>query len=572
MRPVTLFRAALAACAATLAACAATLGLQGVARANLTMPYGVGTTTYSVMNVGTGTATVASTYYNPNGTSPAGSGFTQTLAPNARLDITAGQTPDGPLPLNWSGSVVLSSDQDIIAVAQTKYTGRLNAETGPIHTPGTEASAYEAFNSGATDIFFPTLVRVKRTDAPSVAQLSTRYTIQNTSGNPATVYLNYRNRSDGTTYTPTVITLAGYGSRTFDTTIDTDLPNGMDIAPDTIAFSARVTATQPIVGVAEQSWNLDGLIGPTPVKQNWVADYTAIPASEATTTLFVPNFSRVGQSASGMRPCTLNVYTNYAFYTAMVVQNTAATTATVTAEFFRSNAGAGVNAPSGNATFTTSVQIPPFASWNLNTFAGGGLGFNAAHPIWGLLSDGYNAGTGAAIHCNWAGAVRITSDQPLVGYGAIQQPLSAQNYASWYNLYGASGASSTALLPRVDRVCTGPCNPAAVEQFPAFAGLNVQNVGSITTTLTITFYKPDGTVQQVYTVDGGGNLLDVGPGAQIAFNTRAGANFSITQTQSLGNSFRGSARVTATGGVPIRAFVNLISGADDADAYLGFNR
>ncbi|MFN4295150.1 MAG: hypothetical protein ACK4JD_13575, partial [Thermoflexales bacterium] len=212
MRPATLFRAALAACAATL-------GLQGVARADLTMPYGVGTTTYSVMNVGAGSATVVGTYYNPDGTTPPGSGFSQPLAQNARLDITAGQTPDGPLPTNWSGSVVLSSNEDIIAVAQTKYTGRFNAETAALQTPGTEASAYEAFNAGATDIFFPALVRVKRANDSAVAQLSTRYTIQNTSGSPATVYLNYRN-FDGTTYTPTVITLSGYGSRTFDTTID----------------------------------------------------------------------------------------------------------------------------------------------------------------------------------------------------------------------------------------------------------------------------------------------------------------------------------------------------------------
>jgi hypothetical protein len=30
--------------------------------------------------------------------------------------------------------------------------------------------------------------------------------------------------------------------------------------------------------------------------------------------------------------------------------------------------------------------------------------------------------------------------------------------------------------------------------------------------------------------------------------------------------------VTASGGVPIRVFNNLLSGMDDADAYVGFNR
>ncbi|MDW8396213.1 MAG: hypothetical protein RMM31_08220, partial [Anaerolineae bacterium] len=517
-------------------------------------------------------ATVVATYYNPDGSIPSGSVLTHTLPVNGRLDITTGQ--DSSLPSNWSGAVVLSSDQDIIAVAQTKYTGRLVAETLPPsqQQPGTEASVYEAFNAGATEVFFPALVRVKRASDPTVAELTTRYTVMNTSNSPATVHLNYRN-FDGTTYPPTIITLAPFGSRTFNTAVDVDLPTGMITAPNTIAFSARVTATQPIVGVAEQSWNFDGFIGTTAAKQNWVADYNAIPASDASTTLFVPNFSRVGADTGGSaRPCTFSVYTDYFFYTALAVQNTQNTTATVTAEFFRSNTGSGVNAPSGLATFSHTVQIPPFGTWNLNTFNGGNLGFNQTHPIWSHLSNSYITSTGYANHCNWAGSVRITSNQPLVGFGAIQQPQANQNYASRYNLFGPSGATTTALLARVDRVCTGTCNPSEVGLFPHFAGLNVQNVGTATTTVTLVFYNANGTVNQTYTVDSGGNLLNLVPGAQIAFNTSVGSNYSNLQTQQLGNNFKGTVRVTSTGGVPIRAFANLISGMDDADAYLGANR
>jgi hypothetical protein len=183
------------------------LSAAGVANANLTMPYGSGTTTYSVMNVGSAAATVVATYYNPDGTTPPGSGSTHNLPVNGRLDITAGQSPDGPLPTNWSGSVVLSSDQDIVAVARTKYTGRMNAyETNPGQTPGTESSAYEAFNSGSTALYFPVIVRVKRAADPTVAQLTTRFTVQNTSASPATVYLNFRN-FDNTTYAPVIVTL-----------------------------------------------------------------------------------------------------------------------------------------------------------------------------------------------------------------------------------------------------------------------------------------------------------------------------------------------------------------------------
>ncbi len=547
------------------AACMSLIGFYGIAQAQggLITQYGTGTTTYSVVNTGTSNGTVSATYYgNPGiGSTPAGSGFTLPLSQNARLDITAGAAPDGLLPDNWSGSVVLASDQDIVAVAYTKYSGRPIAETVAGQSPGTESSAYEAFNSGSTEIFFPTLVRVKRASNPAVAQLSTRYTIQNTSGNTATVYLNYRN-FDGTIYPPTVITLAGYGSRTFDTAVNADLPSGMNLTPNVIAFSARVTATQPIVGVAEQLWNVDGFIGPTPVKQNWVADYTAMPASEATTTLYVPLIARIASanSANTARPCTLGNYPQYLFFTDMSVQNTTANTATVTLEFIRANnTGSGAAAPSGSANFSHTVQIPPFGTLTLNTFAGGGF-FPPNHPIWNNFSTPLPDGT---THCNWQGAARIVSNQPLVGYGAIQQPAPPQNYSSWYNLYGSAGATNKVVLPRVDRVCSGTsCGtvPTPVDVMDSFASVTVQNVGATTSTVTMTFFTAAGVLAhtEVY--------ANVPAGGQVSYNTRA----TPGSAANLGNNFKGS--VIATSDQPIRAFVNLLSRGDDADAYLGINR
>ena len=286
--------------------------------------------------------------------------------------------------------------------------------------------------------------------------------------------------------------------------------------------------------------------------------------------------ARIGAVSGGLRPCTINVYTSFFFYTQYSVQNTTATTATVTATFIRSNTGTGVNQPSGAVTGSVSVQIPPFGTWNVNTFGGGNLGYGQGNSIfWDIFANNYNPSTGAADHCNWNGSVVFTSDQPIVGFGFIQQPLSIQNYASAFNFFGASGGTSTALLPRVDRVCSNPsCNVdfTQLQLFPDFSSLTVQNVGTATTNLTVTFYNPNGTVNQTFTVDGMGNPITLAPGQQYSFNTRNGANASIAQTQLLGNNFEGTVRVTASGGVPIRIFNNLISGMDDADAYVGFNR
>ena len=553
---------------AIAAGLALTLSAVGVANANLITQYGTGSTTYSVMNVGSSPATVVAAYYNPNGSQqlPVAQN-TYTVPVNGRVDVNV--QSDGPTAPNWSGSVVLSSDQDIVAVAQTKYTGRLNAnETNPGQTAGTEASVYEAFNSGSTALYFPVLVRIKRAANPTVAQLTTRFTVQNTSASPATVYLNFRN-FDNTTYPPVVVNLNGYGSRTWDTAVNADLPPGLNLTPNSIALSLLVTATQPLVGVAEQSWNFEGFIGATPVKQNWAADYTAIPPAQAATTLYGPLVARVGTLGGSNWPCTFGNYISFFFFTQFAVQNTTANTATVTATFIRSN----TNNPSGQPTGSYTVQVPPFGTWNVGTFAGGNLGIDqTAASFWNIFADGYNAGTGAATHCNWNGSVVFTSDQPIVGFGFVQQPLSIQNYASGYNFFSASGATSTAVLPRADRVCTGSCNFTAVEQFPDFSGVVVQNVGNANTNLTLTFYNLNGTVNQTFTVDGSNIPITLAPGQQYTFNTRAGANASIAQTQALGNNFKGTVVVTATNGVPIRIFNLLVSGMDDADAYVGFNR
>ncbi len=540
---------------------------------NLTMQYGTGTTTYSVVNVGSGPATIVATYYNPNGTTPAGSGSTYSVPQFGRVNVTAGTSPDGPLPTNWSGSVVLSSDQDIIASALTPYTGRANAESPePNSTPGTESSAYEAFNAGSTALYVPTIVRVRRSGSPGVAQLSTRYTFQNTTNTPATLFFTYRTTA-GNVYNTTA-SLAGYGSVTYDTTQAADLPHpSLATQTSPVVMSLLVTSTQPIVGVAEQSWDFDSLDAVTavPIKQNWSADYTAIPGEQASTTLFGPLVAKIGRTVGISRTCTWGGFTSHQFYTQSSIQNTGTTTATVTAQFIRSNTGTGANAPSGLASFSITFQLGPNATWNFNTFNGGGVA-PVGSTLWSNFVDGYNTTTGVATHCNWSGSVRFTSDQPLVGFGFIQQPLSDQNYASAFNFFSASGATSTAFVPQFDRVCTS-CAPAAVEDFTSFSSLTVQNVGNANTDLTVEFFGSSGGAPvATITTLGSGGPITLAPGQQYSFNSRNGANASIAQTALLGNNFKGSVRVIASGGVPIRVFVNSLSGKNHADAFVGFNR
>ncbi len=268
---------------ATAAAAIGVMAIGGMPKpvSALTINYGSGSSSFSVMNVSNpalpAAASVIAAYYPPGGVTAA---HTQSynVPYLGRLRVSLSNAADFPLAPGWQGSVVLSSDQDIVATAMTDYTGRSGYDAGggtrPDGDSGTESSAYDAFNAGSTTLFAPLVQRVPR-GSTGAANVASRVTIQNTTGETASVTIT-PNR-EGTPLTPIPFTLQPYGSRTFDTAVDTDpiVTAGLSSG----RASLVVTSNKAVAGVVEQNWDNPN------VYQNWSGDYSMLVPTQKARTL-----------------------------------------------------------------------------------------------------------------------------------------------------------------------------------------------------------------------------------------------------------------------------------------------
>jgi hypothetical protein len=529
-------------------------------QASAQITLGSGTTLYSVVNVSSSPATVVATYYYPNGSSGPQQFFT--LNPNARLIVDV-STVSG-LPGGWSGSVVLSSDQDIAAVALTRYSGRPNFEAagGPPRADGdagTEASAYDAFNTGSTTLYAPLVQRVPR---PGGIAIASRITIQNTTASVASGVVNV-NR-EGTPLPPINFTLQPYGSITFDTANSTDpiVAAGLTGNPGQRRASLVVTATQPIAGVVEQNWDNQA------TSQNWAGDYAMLVPSDAGLVLFSAQAQRECRAAT---PCIMpnasdsfssgNDQRRFNTYSSFTLLNIGATTATVEAVFIPAQ---GLPGTYHTQNITLNFTIPSQALFDINLLHGGTI--TSGNPL-------YNTLFGPLVNKNFRGSLRVTSDQPLVGIGFFQQPQGdSQNYVSTYNLVSSAGATNRVVAPWVDRDCAlptpcpAPGSGVTVADYNSFSNIVIVNVGSAPATInSVTFYTQTGVSQLVL------SPFTLPPGASYSINTRGGGDEPFVTMQGLTEKFYGHAVINASSGSQIKAIVS-VANSRSSDIYNAMNR
>ncbi len=555
MKPAAHFRRGLVALALVGAALAS--APKQTNALNITL--GTGTTTYVVVNVSSSTATVVANYYYPNGNPGPQQNFT--LNPNARLIVDV-STVSGFPPGSWSGSVVLSSDQDITAVALTRYSGRPNYDGGgqprADNDAGTEASAYDAFNTGSTTLYAPLIQRVPR--AGGFASVASRITIQNTTGSVANGVVNV-NR-EGTPLPPIPFTLQAYGSITFDTAVDTDpiVVAGLTGNPGQQRASLIVTATQPIAGVVEQNWDFPFTY------LNWAADYAMLTPSEAGLVLFSPQAQRECRAAT---PCIMpNASDSFSSgadqgrfntFSSFTLLNVGTSTANVQAVFIPAP-----GVPSGYHTqnITLNFTIPPQALFDINLLNGGTI--TSGNPLFNTLFA-------PLVGKNFRGSLRVDSDQPLAGIGIFQQPpRDVHNYASAYALVSPAGATNRVVVPWVDRDCTGICQPpgpGALLGYNSFSGIVVVNVDPVNTATinSVQFYAQTGALQLSLPA------FSLAPGAAYFINTRGGGDVPFGTLAALGDNFKGSAVINAAPGSQIKATV-LVANTRIADIYNAMNR
>lgn len=192
---------------------------------------------FTVQNVGAATATVTITFYEEDGTAvtPTELNNSQpnpfTLAVGASFEVYVPGIPDAQLP-NGSYSVVISADQQVVAIANLIGQGTINFN-----------GSYSGFSSGATPFYLPSIVYnyygwYSLISVQNVGSANTDVTVSITC-------------SDGTTGTLSTTGLAPMTSVHYDLN-GVNVPSGFS-ASTRCSGSAQVTSTgEPVVVVDNQ--------------------------------------------------------------------------------------------------------------------------------------------------------------------------------------------------------------------------------------------------------------------------------------------------------------------------------
>ena len=173
-------------------------------------------------------------------------------------------------------------------------------------------------------------------------------------------------------------------------------------------------------------------------------------------------------------------------------------------------------------------------------------------------SNSANCDTLAGTDGRFVGSADITSDQPVV---ATAMQVNASNYPVMLGYDGFAGGSDEAMVPLVMSNNNG-----------FYTGIQVQNVGTSTTTVTVTY--SDNTVDTSRPVD---DVFGLEPGEAktLIHNDGPPANGSTANDYDMIGRYVGSAIVTNSAGVPLVAIVNQFSPNPGGDprgtSHSGFN-
>lgn len=178
------------------------------------------TSGFQVQNLSTSTANITVSYYNQDG-SKAISDVSDTIAAMSSKTYYPIAAPDG-----FNGSVVVSSDQPVVAIANT------------LGNSPQYAASTEGFSAGATSVKLPLIMRGN-------AGYYTWFNVQNTGAADASVTVQYVPGSDGTAYTSPAVTVKPGAAYTFN-------QRDMIQLGSKFVGSAVVTSSQPVVATVMQ--------------------------------------------------------------------------------------------------------------------------------------------------------------------------------------------------------------------------------------------------------------------------------------------------------------------------------
>lgn len=168
----------------------------------------------NLVNLDPGSATFTINFYNQDGTSPANSTISDSVAGNGVKNYY----PLNTVPSGFNGAVSVSSNKPMASIVNV------------IGNNFAAAAAYNGVSQGSTTVYLPVLMK-------NNFNFNSWFNVQNVGTATANVTVNY---SDGTTATRAIPV---NGSYTFDQSAETH---------SATVFSARINSDQPIVAVVIQ--------------------------------------------------------------------------------------------------------------------------------------------------------------------------------------------------------------------------------------------------------------------------------------------------------------------------------
>jgi len=355
-----------------------------------------------------------------------------------------------------------------------------------------KAEGYSGFSAGHTGAYFPTVA--DRSDHSEWSKIS----VSNVSGETVTTKVRFFDRY-GTEITPAQqFTLNPNGQNTVDLRY-------VGALPADFLGSAYVTSTGSIVAETVTHYPL------SPIDDT--AAYEG-PATGSTGSLYFPQVKR--RLFGG----------NWYDYSGVVIQNLDVTyTAPVTVYFY---------SRSGVLTTWFTDTIPPKSSHGYNTR------YYAEAPPDKMIALGED----------FNGSVRVVSigSREIVGVcktwieggvGAIEMYV------------GEASGTTELIVPLVYRRTIDGQAPDNDADWLAYSGVIVQNLGTSTANITVTFYSQYGSLVSNATFSD-----TIPPNSPQGYNTRYYGDAPSGKIDALGYSFTGSMRVESTNGQPLAAVVD----------------
>jgi hypothetical protein len=540
----------------TIVSAAVAVGLMSasVASAASVAPGSGATDIYVAGTISSGTTNIVVDYRNGS-TGASSASFNGTITGYGRAAYLAASSGLG---AGWSGSVIVSADNDVAAVGVMKWTGGSR-------TDGKASDVYAALSTTSDTIYFPYAVYSTLPIAGPACDNNTkiqysRFTLQNTSSTTVNVGITYKARSGNNSYNKQD-SIVGYGAKTYDFSVPGGaVPNfngGTDWSATGCNWAGAiiVTGTQAsLAGALSNFW------------EQYSGTYAAIPPSQASSTVYFPSLERrVASTADNFNPAS-----NFPGLSSIIVQNvdtnpttitvtwTSRTTGLTTGKFTTSlaagqakgfNTRAGADTPADacvqytglNCTQTNNRDFYQYlAKWDDVV--------SPPNTVIGSLSDSASFWVGSATVTGAPGAKLIAANFALRQFSETNGDMSLGA--------AASTATNTCYLPYAARNMTG----GAGTEWSLLRVVNTS--GSPTSNVDFYFFNANGT--------SAGTWLD--QSATANGGTVNGANMKTTTFNFLGSGFKGSLRVTAD--VAINCLAEVLwsdDGGSIANQYATYN-